>query len=163
VSLHQFAPFFYPGTGGLHELGIEQGHGYTLNVPFPPGVGDIGYETVLRQVIRPKVAHFNPDLILVSAGFDAHWRDPLAHAQLTLAGYNRLVQTLLDWAADFCDGRIVFVSEGGYDHEVLALGLLNITFALLQQDKLRDPLGHLDDEQEDISLLLRSLRHTHLL
>src|SRR5690606_6591966 len=89
ISTHQYG-HFYPGTGGLRETGEGSGEGFTLNVPLPAGVGDAGYEQVFRQIVLPAAERFQPELILVSIGHDAHWRDPLAAMRLTLNGYAAL-------------------------------------------------------------------------
>jgi acetoin utilization deacetylase AcuC-like enzyme len=162
ISLHLYAPFFYPGTGALHEVGIREAHGYTVNVPFPPYVGDKGYGRAFDEIVRPKVTAFAPDLILVSAGFDAHWQDPLAMAGLSLTGYAYLVRSLLDLAANLCRGRILFILEGGYQLEVLCYGVLNTFFALLGEDRMDDPFGSLPRAEEDISGLIDRLKHLHL-
>lgn len=163
ISLHMFAPYFYPGTGQLDEIGLGEGRGYTLNVPFPPGVGDRGYAQAFEQTLRPKITAFDPDLILVSAGFDAHWRDPLAEARLSLRGYAHLSRTLISWAEEMCQGRIIFVLEGGYLLEALSHGILNTAYALLGQDQILDPLGPCPYPERDVAPLLVKFRQRHLL
>lgn len=162
ISLHMFAPFFYPGTGGINEIGVREGHGYTVNIPLPPSVGDRGYGRAFAEIVQPKVTTFAPDLILVSAGFDAHWQDPLAMAGLSLSGYAHLVRTLLDLAAVLCGGRILFVLEGGYQLEVLRYGILNTFHALLGEERMDDPLGAFPHTEADISGLLERLKRLHL-
>lgn len=163
ASIHLFAPFFYPGVGSLGETGAAKGQGYTINVPLPPRVGDEGYGRILEELVRPKVAAFKPDVMLVSIGFDAHWQDPLAMAGLTLTGYARLARTLLAMADSVCDGRILFVLEGGYRLEALRYGILNVIYALLGRDDIRDPLGPMPYPEQDIGPLLRQLKERHLL
>src|SRR5690606_2414845 len=130
VSLHLYAPFFYPGSGGSEETGRGAGRGTTLNVPFPPRVGDEGYQRAFQEVILPRARAFRPELVLVSAGFDAHWGDPLGAMALSLAGYDALVRELLQLAAEVCTGRIAFILEGGYFQAALHHGLLNVLRAL---------------------------------
>jgi acetoin utilization deacetylase AcuC-like enzyme len=113
VSLHQWP--FYPGTGGPGTSDEN-----TLNVPLPAGSGDDDYRRAFRDAVEPAVRAFDPDLVLVSAGFDAHERDPLAGMRLTTDGYGSLTSQLLHAADELCDGRIVFVTEGGYDLRALA-------------------------------------------
>ena len=140
ISVHQ-SPF-YPGTGALNEIGEGDGRGYTLNVPISGGHGDASYEKIFADVIWPAAERFDPDLILISAGFDAHWMDPLASMQLTLEGYDHLARECIKMAERYCGGRIVFVMEGGYDLQALAHGWCNITRALLGLDGISDPYGH---------------------
>ena len=163
ASVHLFAPFFYPGVGSLGETGAAEGQGYTINVPLPPRVGDEGYGRVLNEVVRPKATAFKPDVTLVSIGFDAHWQDPLAMAGLTLTGYARLARTLLEMAGTLCHGRILFVLEGGYRLEALRYGILNVIYALLGRDEIRDSLGPMPYPEQDIDPLLRQLKERHLL
>ena len=138
-SIHQ-SPF-YPGTGALGETGTGAGAGYTLNLPITGGHGDASYARLFAEVVWPAAERFAPDLLLVSAGFDAHWVDPLAQMQLSLAGYDWLARECLRLAERLCGGKIVFVMEGGYDLEALAQGWLNVTRALLGSDELSDPYG----------------------
>lgn len=112
VSTHQ--GHFYPGTGDADERGTGAGQGATLNIPLPAGSGDAVYARAYETQVVPALERFAPDLILVSAGFDIHERDPLASMQVTTAGCRRLVE-VLDAAADrLCRRRVAFVTEGGY-------------------------------------------------
>lgn len=161
VSLHQ-SPL-YPMTGYEHETGSSPGAGTTCNVPLPAGTGDTGYRQAMEQIVLPLVTDFAPQLILVSAGFDGHWQDPLANMNLTLAGYAWIVQTLRQWSQRFCDGKLVLVLEGGYQLEVLAHGVHNAARILLDQDGLLDPFGASGTRETDIAPLLgRLARQWHL-
>lgn len=162
VSLHLFHPFFYPGTGGADERGAGPGAGFTLNVPFPAGVGDAGYRRALDDLVIRRASTFDPDLILVSAGFDAHWQDPLARATLSLEGYAQICRRLVDFATQATGGRILFVLEGGYHLMALHYGLLNLTNVLLGRDQVQDPLGKATDPEVDVTNLLRNLQKLHL-
>ena len=162
VSMHMFAPYFYPGRGALNEAGSRQGRGFTLNVPLPPGVGDAGYERILAEVVSPKVAAFQPELILVSIGFDAHWQDPLAMAGLSLTGYAWMTRRLIQMADAVCNGRILFILEGGYHPDVLTAGVHNTLYALLERDEILDTPGPAPYAETDISDLLIQLQRQHL-
>ncbi len=162
ASFHMVAPFFYPGSGRLQEIGSGNGRGFTLNFPFPPGVGDLGYQDAMEQVLLPRARAFRPQLILVSAGLDAHWRDPLAAARLTLSGIGRLVGLLVNAAEELCAGRIVFVLEGGYFRDALWYGLLNLCNALTGEQERFDPLGEPREPEREISSLLAELKQVHL-
>lgn len=162
ISLHLFYRFFYPGTGKADEIGYGPGQGMTLNVPFMPGAGDLAYRLAMRELIRPKLCRFKPDVILVSAGFDAHWVDPLAAAGLSLSGYAEMARDIISIANDLCHGRVLFVLEGGYHLTALSYGVLNTFYALLGQDIIQDPLGPLPDREADTSRLLLQLQELHL-
>ncbi len=118
VSSHQFP--FYPGTGAAGEIGSGAGRGFTVNVPLEAGATDADYDLAFRDLVIPVVRAFRPELLLVSAGFDAHEQDPLASMRMTTAGYARLTARLLAVADEVCQGRAVFVTEGGYDANALA-------------------------------------------
>jgi len=118
VSSHQYP--FYPGTGAADETGRGEGAGYTVNLPMEVGATDADFDLVYREVVIPVLQQFRPELILVSAGFDAHERDPLAGMRMTTEGYGQLTARLLAAADELCEGRIVFVTEGGYDTSALA-------------------------------------------
>jgi acetoin utilization deacetylase AcuC-like enzyme len=116
VSTHQYP--FYPGTGAADEVGAGPGAGYTFNVPLEAGATDGDYELVYRDAIVPVLEAFAPQLLLVSAGFDAHERDPLAAMRVTTEGYARVVRLLRDAVGRH--GAIALVTEGGYDLPSLA-------------------------------------------
>lgn len=164
ISTHLFLPrVFYPGTGSFEELGNGFGHGYTVNVPLMPNVGDAGYGRVFTELITPLVRQFKPELILVSAGYDAHWQDPLAMAGLSLTGYAHISRLLIELADELTNGRILFVLEGGYQVDALSYGILNTFYALTGQDKILDPLGAMPHAEHDISQLLHQLKRHHLI
>jgi acetoin utilization deacetylase AcuC-like enzyme len=118
VSSHQ-SPF-YPGTGAAAETGEGPGAGFTVNLPMEVGSTDADFDLVYRDAVLPAIAAFRPELILVSAGFDAHESDPLGGMRMTADGYGVLTARLIRAADEWCDGRIVFVTEGGYDTTALA-------------------------------------------
>ncbi len=117
-STHQRGIF--PGSGRLPERGVGEGLGTTANVPLPAGCGDQALGRVFAELLEPLVARFQPHILLVSAGFDGHWRDPLAALQLSSQGYYRLVRKLVELADRYCGGRVVLALEGGYDPLALA-------------------------------------------
>lgn len=139
-SIHQYP--YYPGTGAADERGAGPGEGTTVNVPLPGGVGDDGYLLAFERLLVPLARRFRPDLILVSAGYDPHWRDPLAAMEVTLTGFAQMTQIVRDLADDLCQGRLVLTLEGGYDLDALAYGVLNSLYVLSgQEDRVTDPLG----------------------
>lgn len=159
ISTHEYP--FYPGTGSLREAGAGEGYGATINIPLRAGTGNTGFEQVYARVIWPAARRFNPDLILVSAGFDAHWSDPLAHLQLDLPGYTHLARELVAMSEEFCSSRIVFVLEGGYDLHALSHGVLNVVYALQGLDQISDPMGSLDMPEQNISGLVDEVIKLH--
>jgi acetoin utilization deacetylase AcuC-like enzyme len=160
VSSHQYP--YYPGTGAINEIGRGEAKGTTVNLPLGPYVGDEGFQQLYGEIVFPVLRRFQPELILVSAGFDAHWDDPLANLGLSLTGYYWLAKSLVDLAAELCQGRIVFTLEGGYNLEVLAPGVGNVFRALLGDAQPDDPLGASPWPEPDVFQLLAELRRLHL-
>ncbi len=115
VSTHQYP--FYPGTGAANEIGTGKGVGFTFNLPLEMGATDADYALVYRAAVLPVIEQFGPELVLVSAGFDAHERDPLASMRVTTDGYGSLVRQLVKAATN---RSIAFVTEGGYDLRALS-------------------------------------------
>lgn len=113
ISTHQ-SPL-YPGSGSYLEVGTGAGLGATANFPMPPGTGDLGYFTVMDQLILPILDRFRPQMVLVSFGFDIHWRDPLGSLCVTAEGYGELIRKLAAWTDAKCGGKIALFLEGGYD------------------------------------------------
>ena len=121
ISVHQFP--YYPGTGDAEEIGRAAGRGFTINVPLEVGAVDEDYHVVFAQIVLPILRQFEPDLLLVSAGFDAHERDPLGGMRLSTPAFGAMTMELRGVADECCRGRIVAVTEGGYDLHALAASL----------------------------------------
>jgi acetoin utilization deacetylase AcuC-like enzyme len=125
-SSHQYP--YYPGSGGVHEVGSGKGEGYNVNAPFPPGFGDAEYFAVYSKILAPIALKYKPELVLVSAGFDPYVKDPLGGMKLTGEGFGALAGIVQDIARQACDGKVLMTLEGGYDPE----GLRNGVRAVLQ-------------------------------
>ncbi len=163
ISTHQYP--YYPGTGYWNETGKRYGRGSIVNVPLGGGVGDEGFARILQELVVPAAWRFQPQLILVSAGYDAHWDDPLAYMQLSIAGYTAIAQALQDLAEELCGGRIVFTLEGGYHLDALAYSVLN-TFGVLLGDRawqLVDPLGPSPRQEQSVTDIVERVRQMHSL
>ncbi len=120
-STHEYP--HYPGSGRIDEIGQGPGAGYTVNIPLPPGQGDEEYVEIIERVLRPIALEYKPELILVSAGFDVAQGDPLGDMDVSTAGFARMTEQLCDISAACCQGRLVFVLEGGYDLHALPAGV----------------------------------------
>jgi acetoin utilization deacetylase AcuC-like enzyme len=151
----------YPGTGAAQEMGAESGYGLTLNVPLPYGAGDAGFGRCYDELIVPAVRAFDPQLILVSAGYDGHWDDPLGPLALSVAGYAALTQRLVALAEELCDGRIVLVLEGGYSLPALGACTVAALRVLLGHDPGADLLGPASAREPDLTALIEQVRRTH--
>jgi acetoin utilization deacetylase AcuC-like enzyme len=128
-SSHQFP--HYPGTGDFDEVGSGKGAGFTVNAPFPSGFGDAEYTAVYDRVLRPIALAYRPDLVLVSAGFDPYFKDPLGGIQLTGDGFGQLAAIVRSIAEACCGGRVLITLEGGYNSDGLREGVRAVlrTFA----------------------------------
>ena len=129
ISIHQ-SPLF-PDTGAVSETGSGDGEGYSINVPLAPGKGDNDYLEVLQRVVLPALRWYRPELLLVSAGFDADSRDPLAGMKLSAEAFGSMTTALLDCAVGELGAPPVFVLEGGYSLEALEQGVEHVLRALL--------------------------------
>ena len=123
VSTHQYP--FYPGTGAAADVGRDAGAGFTLNVPMAAGATGGDYDFVFTRLIVPALTAFAPELLLVSAGYDAHERDPLAGMRVTTEGYRAMTRHLRGVADAVCGGKMAVVTEGGYDLQALAACLVS--------------------------------------
>lgn len=158
-STHQYP--HYPGTGHWQEVGQGDGHGTTANVPLSPGVGDAGYNLIFEDFLWPLSERYRPQLALVSAGYDAHWSDPLAGMKLSVTGYAHLARGLKSLAEALCDGKLVFALEGGYNLDVLSYAVLNTFKALLGDDEIVDPLGPSPRGERPVDDLVEHLKGVH--
>jgi len=157
-STHQHG--IYPGTGDAAETGEGAGAGTTWNVPLPAYSGDEAMALVTERLLLPAAQSFRPQLILVSAGFDAHFRDPLSLMQCSGAGYHRLAVALQQLAAAHAGGRIAFMLEGGYDLPALGNGVVNVVRAL-RGEGADERLGTARDAEPDARPLVERLRALH--
>ena len=119
-SMHQHPRTLYPGTGYAEERGYGEGLGYTINLPMLPHSKDEDYIQVFEQMALPRFREYNPQIILISAGFDAHMDDPLAMVDLTQHGFDTLARRMKELARECCQGKLVSVLEGGYHYQRLA-------------------------------------------
>lgn len=167
-SIHQ-SPFF-PGTGLSDELGEGAGEGTTINIPLPIESGFEIYEPLFRQILAPAADRFDPQLILVSAGFDAHWKEAESETglqppgmRLSIAGFAKLNEIILKLAATLCDGKVIMVQEGGYDLQVIASGAATSINQLLGGDEAIDSYGQAPDitYQINTDVLIGELRRIH--
>jgi len=133
ISTHQWG--IYPGTGWLDDAPHAKNR--LVNVPLPAHAGDETFARIADEVFKPMVKSFKPQMLLVSAGFDAHWNDPITSLGLSTRGFYEVSKKLVGLADEFCGGKIVFVLEGGYDPENVANGVVSVFDALTGR-----PLGN---------------------
>jgi acetoin utilization deacetylase AcuC-like enzyme len=161
ISTHQYP--YYPGTGHWNETGQGDGTGSIVNIPLEGGVGDEGFGRIFEEIVGPAAWRFQPQLLLVSAGYDAHWDDPLAYMQLTVGGYAKIARALKGIADELCGGRLVFTLEGGYHTEALAYSILNTFAVLLDVDdwQLVDPLGPSPRRERPVDAIIERVQRAH--
>ncbi len=153
VSTHQYP--HYPGTGAAEEVGRGAGAGRTVNLPFPAGFGDAEYARAFDEVVAPVLRQFRPDFVLVSAGFDCDYRDPLAGMQVTPAGFAAMARVLRDVADESAGGRLAAVLEGGYDLHAIVEGV-DAVLAVLRGTTESAPAATGDDRR--LEPVLRRVR-----
>ncbi|AKH96974.1 histone deacetylase family protein [Halanaeroarchaeum sulfurireducens] len=150
VSVHEDG--LYPGTGEVDETGEGPGAGTTLNVPLPPGAGDAAYDATLTDIVGPAIEDYDPDLLLVSAGFDAHHHDPISRMHVSTEGYSILTRRVRE-TADAAGSALGFVLEGGYGLETLAKGV-GAVHDFFEGESVSPPEGTL---QSDTKTLLEDI------
>jgi acetoin utilization deacetylase AcuC-like enzyme len=153
VSTHQFP--FYPGTGAVDEIGEGDGTGYTVNLPLAAGGGDAIYASAFERVVLPVLEAYAPELVLVSAGFDAAARDPLAQMELTSAAFGWMARELARVADRSAGGRMALVLEGGYDLVALEAGIARSIEGMLDG---RSPEVPRSPDDEGVERAARSAR-----
>jgi acetoin utilization deacetylase AcuC-like enzyme len=154
ASVHERGLF--PGTGEVRETGGADARRTNLNVPLPGGAGDAEYAAVVDDLLAPSLARFDPDLLLVSAGFDAHRHDPISRMRVSTGGYGHLTATVRA-LADRCDAALAFVLEGGYGLDALAdsVGMVHAVF------DGREPVAPEADVNDDARSVVRDVADAH--
>ncbi|XP_020579780.1 histone deacetylase 14 isoform X5 [Phalaenopsis equestris] len=165
LSTHQVGS--YPGTGKIEQVGQGSGEGTTLNLPLPGGSGDYVMRSAFNEVIAPCAQRFKPDIILVSAGYDAHVLDPLAGLQFTAGTYYMLASSIKQLAKELCKGRCVFFLEGGYNLQSLSHSVVDTFRAFLEQPSLApqfdDPAILYEEPLSKAKQAIQKIKHLHSL
>jgi len=143
ISTHQFP--YYPGSGAANEVGEEDGRGATINIPLAAGHGDQEYEAIFGGLVTRVLREFKPQMIFVSAGFDIFIGDPLGSMEVTAQGFAKIASYLRAAADRLCDGRLVFVLEGGYSLTGLRDGVMACLAAMSRGNRIPAVTGPLDD------------------
>lgn len=156
LSTHQWG--IYPGTGWIEDA--PHARKRIVNVPLPAYAGDKVYQQIADQIFLPFIQSFQPQMILISAGFDAHWNDPITMLGLSTAGYLMLAKKVMSLAEEYCSGKIVFVLEGGYDPANVANGAEAVFIAATGRGEstVRDPNPH---PEPDYAERMEEIRRWH--
>ena len=166
VSTHQRGS--YPGTGAANEVGEGAGEGANINLPLPGGAGAMAARLAFDAIVAPAAQRFKPDIILVSAGYDAHWRDKLAGLQFTTSAYHALGEGIRELADELCGGRLVFFLEGGYDLDALGASVADTWRGVLgvpSEDPFRatQEMYLYDEPDERVADAIAKAKATHAL
>jgi len=136
ISLHQDPRTIYPGTGYIEQIGRGAGEGYNVNVPLPPQTGDQTYLYALKEIIMPLADEFKPELIVGNGGSDPHFADMLGSLGLTVQGFFKISQTIVETAEKVCDGKVVLMPGSGYNPKVLPQCWYALTAGVLDLEKI---------------------------
>lgn len=157
LSTHQYG--IYPGTGAVGDAPHAKGR--IVNVPLPAYAGNQAFNLIADEIIQPMVESFRPEMIFVSAGFDAHWSDPLTALGLSTVGFFDISQRLVKLAEEHCDGKIVFVLEGGYDPTNVANGVEAVFSAMAGSGAKFDAGDASPHPEPEVESILNEVRQRH--
>lgn len=155
-STHQYP--FYPGTGAAEEAGSGEGEGYTVNVPMTPGMGDSEFIKIFQEILKPIIDQYKPEFILVSAGFDIYFEDPLGGMKVTPEGFAKLTRLLTDEADRVCGGKIIFLLEGGYNLDGLWISTKEVIEELLDKKRTEYDIG---DSKTEVYNLIDNIKKVY--
>lgn len=156
-SIHQYP--HYPGTGSYLEKGVGNGEGFNINIPLSSGHGDVDYCNLFDEIIGPVCNEFKPQLIMVSAGFDIYYYDPLGGMKVTRNGFGAITSKIISIAENSCEGRLIHVLEGGYDLVGLAGGVVEVLNKMLASDKKINILE--SDKSWDLHNIINKVKQVH--
>lgn len=143
ISFHQDGKTLYPGTGAVDFIGKEEGEGYTINLPLPPGTGTASYLTAFNDIVPPLLEQFKPEIIIYQSGVDTHHTDPLADLYLTYQAYFYLANSMLKLSKEMCN-KLLVLFGGGYNSDSSIVSYYNVMCGLLE-------LEHYAKEQDNFS------------
>jgi len=154
---------YYPGTGSIDQTGSGAGLGYTMNVPMPAWCGNEEYMRVFEEVLVPAAKRYQPEIIMVSAGYDTHWADQLAFMQVSVNGFAKMTNYLKDLAEELCGGKLLFTLEGGYNIEAQAHSIRATFDVLLGKTDISDQIGPAPqrDRSPNIDEIIDAVIKTH--
>jgi acetoin utilization deacetylase AcuC-like enzyme len=160
-STHQYP--YYPGTGHFDEVGEGEGRGFTVNVPLPAGPGDDEYARIYLEILKPITLEYKPEMIMVSAGFDTYFQDPLGGMRVTPEGFARLTKIILELAKITCGGKILITLEGGYHLEGLRDSVKAVLLELREETSLFKNKSVLEKKIKSTSVdsVIKRVKTTH--
>jgi acetoin utilization deacetylase AcuC-like enzyme len=157
LSFHQDGRTLYPGTGSLEKIGGDEGEGYTINLPFPPGAGTESYLHAFNELIPPLVHQFKPEIILYQSGVDTHHSDPLANLKLTYQAYYYLAKQMKNLSEGSCK-KLLVLFGGGYNSQASVIGYYNIMCGLIDRARFMKEKEIPDEKSKEIEQLVLTLK-----
>ncbi|HDO19731.1 MAG TPA: hypothetical protein ENG74_03295, partial [Thermoplasmatales archaeon] len=149
ISFHQDGRTLYPGTGAIHEIGEDDGKGFTVNLPFVPGSGNESYMYAFDKIVPPLIEQFSPELIIYQSGVDTHHSDPLANILLTYPTYSYLAKRIKRLSETTCN-KLLILFGGGYNSRASVYSYYNVICGLLdKRDIIIEP--DIKDRKIDIT------------
>jgi acetoin utilization protein AcuC len=136
VDFHEDPLYLFPGTGFAEQIGLKEGKGYTVNIPFPRGSGDQHYINAFKELCIPIITEFNPQLIIVFGGIDAHFADPLSHLQISLKGFSYIMRLISELSGTICNGRMIVILGTSYNPKILPLAWQVLINATLDKENI---------------------------
>ena len=166
VDLHEDPLHLFPGTGFPEQIGLKEGKGYTVNIPFPSGSSDGNYVYAFKEICIPIINAFNPQIMIVFAGIDAHFADPLSHLQLSLKGFFDIISLILKLSNTMCEGKLILILGHSYDPKIHPLAWETLISATLDNDnmKTKEPYDVPEDVEgvnEQVQTMLHRVRKIH--
>lgn len=162
-STHQ-SPL-YPGTGKIDEIGEGKGKGFNVNIPLNPGTSGVSFIFILKEIFIPLTQEFKPDIICISAGYDAYFKDPLTNLNFTIQTYADTIRLVKDVAEKVCDRKIIILLEGGYNLDALSQGVLATVSTLAGLNEIKEPYPtpeqKIDNEMKERILAIKKILFDH--
>jgi len=162
-STHEYP--WYPFTGAAEETGRGAGEGYNVNVPLEADLGDKEYLQAFNEILVPVARRFEPELMLISAGYDAHWQDSISNMNVTTLGFARMAKVIKSISDELCPNRLVYTLEGGYHRQALAFSVTATFDLLMGNSEVFDPLGAppMAYSPQDFDGFIKKIRGIHKL
>ena len=157
----------WPGSGHITDIGVGPGAGYTMNIPLPEGSGHTAAMLAINRAVVPALRSFQPDLILISAGFDSHYKDPLECLQFQSVTYHAMAASIMNAAEELCHGRCVAVLEGGYEPHAVAEAAVEMARGLIGLPPITEliewgKMPHPEPTEDAVHAVLEKVRNLHM-
>lgn len=165
LDLHQDPMTLFPGKGFAYQIGFGKGKGYTVNIPFPQGSSDEDYILAFNEICLPIATEFQPEIIIANGSLDAHFADPMSQLNLSLGGFSRLMNIVVNLSRRLCDNKLILILGGGYGPAAVPIGWLTMISAMLEIEEIeiREPIGppeYSEEAGKRASDMIREVKRT---